>query len=419
MRLIRSISRLGLWWLVGVLASGTALAADIQVRFELELAAGTAAAPARIVVQQRAGELREIVLDSSRVRNASGDGRITTDADGMHWVPPAKGGTLRYQATLSHRRKAGDDHSYDAWVGERFALFRGDRAFPVRSWRRVRGSTLDGALAISRPRDWSLITPYLPDDQANDKAPLRIQNPGKRLPRPIGWIIAGDIGTRRDVIAGIEITVSAPRGSRMERIAMLGVLRWTLPRLVPALQQDSSSLHYLNIVAAGEPMWLGALAAPNSIFVNSARPLISENGTSTIVHEMVHILLRDLKTARDQDWMVEGLAEYLSLHALKDSGTISAQRYASAIAGFRRRGAGVQSLRTASASGAVTARAVTIFHDLDLELRAAGSGKASLTTVVQSFLQSGKPLTLVSLRASARTIIGKPARTLHIQAIPD
>ncbi|MEZ5565841.1 MAG: hypothetical protein R3F24_10125 [Gammaproteobacteria bacterium] len=354
------------------------------------------------------------MLDSNRVQDVAGDGHITTDAKGVHWVPPVAGGTLRYNAKLSHRRKAGDDHSYDAWVGERFALFRGDRAFPIRSWRRARGSTLKGELSVARPKDWSLVTPYLPDGLGR----MMIRNPGKRLPRPVGWIIAGDIGTRRDVFEGIEFTVSAPRGIRMERIAMLGILRWTLPQLVPALQ-GSRPPRYINIVAAGDPMWLGALSAPNSIYVNSARPLISENGTSTIVHEMMHVLLRDLKTPRDQDWIVEGLAEYLSLRALKDSGTISAQRYDSAIAGFRRWGASVKSLRTESASGPITARAVTIFHDLDIELRAASGDKTPLIAVVRDLLLSGKPANLATFRASARAVIGKPARTLYIRALPD
>lgn len=416
-----------LMWLTAALSPATALASDIQVRFELELTKGTGTAAAQIVVRQQAGALREIVLDKDRVRKAAGPGRITTDADGVHWVPPAEGGTLRYQAVLDHRRKADDPGSYDAWVGERFALFRGERAFPIRSWRRARGTTLDGELAITVPEGWSLVTPYLPEGPSSGPQAgstrtlghLPIHNPGKRLPRPLGWIIAGDIGTRRDWIGGIEITVSAPRGGRMERIAMLGLLRWTLPRLVAELQPGATQLPYVSIVSAGDPMWLGALSAPNSIFVNSARPLISENGTSTIVHEMVHVLLRDLKVPRDQDWIVEGLAEYLSLRALKDSGTISPQRYAAAINGFRERGAGIKTLRTPSASGPVTARAVAIFHDLDLELRAAGTRKATLASVVDGFLRSGKPLTLVSLRAAARAIIGKPARTLYIRAIPD
>lgn len=408
-------------WLATVLLPGAVLAGDIQVRFELALAPGNGSANAQIVVRQDGGALHEIVLDGSRVRDVSGTGRIMTDAGGVHWVPPPEGGALRYRALLDHRRKADDAHSYDGWVGDRYALFRGERAFPIRSWRWAPGSILHGELAISRPEGWSLVTPYPPD--AAPGAPprqdenLAIRNPGDRLPRPLGWIIAGEIGTRRDVIEGIEITVSAPRGSHMERIAMLGLLRWTLPQLVPKLPQGASPLRYLDIVSAGDPMWLGALSAPNSIYVNSARPLISENGTSTIVHEMVHVLLRDLKTPRDQDWIVEGLAEYLSLRALKDSGTISPQRYAAAITGFRERGAGIRTLRTPTASGPVTARAVAIFHDLDIELRA--QGKASLASVVAGFLQSGKPMTLVSLRAAARTILGKPARTLYIRDIPD
>jgi hypothetical protein len=175
---------------------------------------------------------------------------------------------------------------------------------------------------------------------------------------------------------------------------------------------------YINIVAAAEPMWLGALSAPNSIFVHAQRPLISENGTSTIVHEMVHVLLMDLDTPRDEDWIDEGLAEFLSLRALKDSGTISAARYDSAIAGFRRWGESVKSLRTRSSKGAVTARAVTIFHDLDEELRRASQGKQSVATMVRGLLRSKDPADHLTLRAAARRVIGKPARALAPASLP-
>jgi hypothetical protein len=165
-------------------------------------------------------------------------------------------------------------------------------------------------------------------------------------------------------------------------------------------------------------MWLGALSAPNSIFVHANRPLISENGTSTIVHEMVHVLLMDLDTPRDQDWIDEGLAEFLSLRALKDSGTISTARYDAAIAGFRRRGAPVGSLRSRSSSGAVTARAVTIFHDLDQELRQASKGKQSAATLVNGLLEAKQQASPETLRAAARRILGKPARALTGAALP-
>jgi hypothetical protein len=399
--------------LAGLLAQPPAFAAEVLLRFELDVTAGKSLAAARIVVRQGDDALREIVLNSSRAQNFSGDGQITVDKGVVRWSPPSGGGTLRYRVELSHGRESGNSTGNDAWVGERFALFRGENAFPIRSWRRVKGSTLRGELSVGLPKDWSLVPPYLSDGLGHRP----IHNPGGRLPRPIGWIAAGELGTRRDDIGNIRFSVTAPRGLRMERIAMLGLLRWTIPQLVPALGGATGPRH-INIVAAAEPMWLGALSAPNSIFVHAQRPLISENGTSTIVHEMVHVLLMDLETPRDQDWIDEGLAEFLSLRALKDSGTISELRYDAAIASFRRRGGPVKSLRTKSSKGAVTARAVTIFHDLDAELRQASKGKQSVATVVNGLLRAKKPADPATLRAAARTIIGKPSRALAPAALP-
>ena len=196
---------------------------------------------------------------------------------------------------------------------------------------------------------------------------------------------------------------------------MLGLLRWTLPQLVPPLTgtgERPPGSRYINIVSAADPLWLGALSAPNSIFVHADRPLISENGTSTIVHEMVHVLLADLDTPRDQDWIDEGLAEYLSLRALKDSGTISPLRYETTIGDFRRWGEQAKSLRTTSSSGPVTARAVAVFHDLDAELRKASGGKQTVATLVRDFLQRDEPASLASLRAAAGKVTGKPPRAL-------
>jgi len=400
--------------LIGLLAWGQALAADIQARFELDLIAGQSVTTARIVVRQDDGALRELVLDRPPLQNVAGDGRITLEKDRVRWVPPAAGGTLRYRVPLSHARQGKKAPGNDAWVGEQFAVFRGEDAFPVRAWRRRKGTDLTGELVVRLPGKWALITPYLPD--AAGRLPIR--NPGSRLPRPIGWIMAGNIGTRRDTVADIEITVTAPRGLRMERVAMLGLLRWTLPQLVPPLTTAQTTPHYINIVAAGKPMWLGALSAPNSIFVHADRPLISENGTSTVLHEMVHVLLADLETPRDQDWIVEGLAEYLSLRALKDSGTISAPRYEAAITDFRRWGEPVMNLRTTVSAGPVTARAVSIFYDLDTELRRASNGKQSLAMLVRGMLRSQRRVDLASLRSAARKVIGQDSRALAPSAAP-
>ncbi len=389
-----------------------AQAAAIHLQYQLQLAADTDSARARIVLSQDKGALRELQLSADALSGKpDGDGRVRLSAGKLIWTPPATGGELRYQVRLTHRRSARDASSHDAWVGSKLAIFRGEKAFPVSSWRLRKGSILHGELAVSAPEGWSVVTPYLPDSTGQ----MRIGNPGNRRARPLGWVIAGDIGTRRDVIAGTEITVSAPRGIRMERIAMLALLRWTLPQLTSALGKPPA---YLNIVAAGEPMWLGALSAPNSIFVNARRPLISENGTSTVVHEMVHVLLADLKTPADQDWIDEGLAEYFGLRALLDSGTISEARYVQTIGSLRKWGAGVTSLRTTASTGAVSARGVTIFHDLDAELRRATGNRTSLASLINELRSGGNQAELQSLRSRARQLIGHAPRSLAPAEVP-
>src|SRR5690606_33115557 len=111
-----------------------------------------------------------------------------------------------------------------------------------------------------------------------------------------------------------------------------------------------------------------------------------------LLHEVTHILLTPLDTVRDQDWIDEGLAEYLSLRALGRSGTISASRLEAAFAGFERRGRDVKSLRTAAAAGAVTARAVIIFRDLDREIQKASGNRQDLTDLVTALMAMERPV---------------------------
>ncbi len=398
-----------------LISPGAGLAAQsagISLRYELRLADDTDSAEARIVLSQGKGELRELQLAAdTMLGKAAADGHLRRTADKLIWTPPARGGVLRYKLSITHRRSERDASSHDAWVGSKLAIFRGEKAFPITNWRLKKGSALHGELAVTTPEGWSLITPYLPDAAGQ----LFIRNPGDRKARPLGWIIAGDIGTRRDVIAGMEVTVSAPRGQRMERIAMLALLRWTLPQLIPAVGKGPA---YLNIVAAGEPMWLGALSAPNSIFVNAKRPLISENGTSTIVHEMVHVLLADLQTPADQDWIDEGLAEYFALRALLDSGSISQARYVQTIVSLREWGSKVRSMRTTSSTGPISARAVTVFHDLDAELRRVSNNRINLAGLVRELLDNSRIAELKSLRSSAQQLTGQAPRSLAPGTLP-
>lgn len=405
--------------LLAVLVSGSAAAStsppDVRVRYELSLQAGQPEAEARVVVSQRRGALVMLSFDGDRVSAPEGPGTVRVRGDRYVWEVPPSGGTFRYRVTLDLPRATGRQPGNNAWVGDNWAVFRGDHAFPIRSSDRLPGTTLAGELRVTTPKDWSLVTPY----RRTTAGRLPVRNPGNRLARPIGWIAAGDLLTRRETIDGIAFAVTGPRGHRVQRIPVLGVLRWTLPRLLVDLGGvGPGGVQYVPIVLAPDPMWLGALAAPNSIFVHSLRPIISEDATSPIVHEMVHVLLADLRTPEDQDWIVEGLAEYLSLRALRDSGTISRTRFDRSIENFRRRGAPVADLRTAYARGAVTARAVAIFHDLDAELAAATRGREDLGSLVRNLRRAGRGAGLDELREAAAQLAGRPVAALSADAVP-
>jgi hypothetical protein len=64
----------------------------------------------------------------------------------------------------------------------------------------------------------------------------------------------------------------------------------------------------LIVVGAGDPMWRGGLSAPNSVYLHADLPLISADGTSPLLHEVVHVMLR-ARSGAGGDWIVEGLAE--------------------------------------------------------------------------------------------------------------
>ena len=150
-------------------------------------------------------------------------------------------------------------------------------------------------------------------------------------------------------------------------------------------------------------MWRGGLSAPNSIFVHADRPLLSENATSTLLHETVH-MLTDFPTDADQDWIDEGIAEYLTLETLRRSGTISDKRFTAAIEGFRKRGKSVESLSARNSNGDITARAVVIFAALDLEIQKTTDGDADIFTLLRLLMMEKTPVDVPRLRDLALEI---------------
>ena len=381
-----------------------------QLHFAVDLTRTDGYATAQITVSQQTSLLREVRFraPADLYKKFSGDGAIRREGAIVTWQPPPYGGSIKYVVLIDHQRAEG---GFDALLTENWALFRGDDVFPPASISQRPEVRASSEFSARLPDNWSIVTPFT----ENSDGHLMIDNPERNFARPVGWIIAGRLGVRRDLIAGMDISVAGPLNSGIQRIGMLALLRWTLPLLTAEIE---SSPPHISIVSAGQPMWRGGLSAPNSLYIHADRPLLSENATSTLLHEMVHVLM-PISTTREHDWIDEGIAEYVTLKILHRSGTISTERFNASLTKFAERGKAVDSLLTNHATGAITSRAVTIFHNVDNELQSLTDDQADIFSLIHELMAHHKPIDLTDLRTiTTQLTSGQPLTALDDRLIP-
>ena len=227
-------------------------------------------------------------------------------------------------------------------------------------------------------------------------------------------MVLGKLGVRIDTVAGTRVLVAAPEGSGLRRLDILAFLNWTLPELA---RIGPSMPPRVTIVGAADPMWRGGLSAPASLYIHASRPLISENGTSTLLHEVLHIAL-GLKSEDGYDWIVEGLAEYYGIELMRRSGTLTANRYERAMASQVEWSGQAESLCDERSSGPVTALAVRIFAELDKEIRRKSASEHDLDDIVFELVKRDADVNTASLREVVRTLLGENPDALHIDNLP-
>ncbi len=353
--------------------------------------------------------LREMSFAIGRAVEIDGEGEISVDTgnDRVRWTPPESGGTLTWRVELPHARNGS---GYDAWLDASFGLFRAEDVIPRASTRTLRGAASRTRLRLELPAGWSAVTQY----QRSSRGGYRVRSDERRFVQPSGWILLGDLGVRRDDIAGIRVAVAAPADHDARRIDMLALLNWTLPEIVRLVPEPPPRL---TIVAAGDPMWRGGLSAPSSIFVHSGRPLISENGTSTLLHEVMHVLM-SARAEPGHDWLLEGFAEYYSLEVLRRSGSLTPVRHSQALAQLENWAGTATLLCGGESSGSQTALAVVTFAALDREIREHSTGGHSLDDVLHDMLGADAAFSLDLLMHFAAEYIGENPDALHIGKLP-
>ena len=362
---------------------------------------------ARVTLLARPDEGRLKVLDffmpASRYIDVRGDGRITRNGDRVLWVIPRKGGTLSFFHLIDHRRSSG---TYDARITPNWAIVRGDNLFPAAVTTATRNTDARARLHFKLPKGWNGVdTPYLPTRKSGGG--LVVVSAGRSFDRPTGWIVAGKIGSRRENIDGTAVVVTSPIGQGMRRMDVMAMVHWHLREMDSAF---SGLPRKILIAGAGDPMWRGGLSGPRSLWMHSDRPLISENGTSSLLHELTHVIT-GITGADGADWIAEGIAEFYSIEFMRRAGTISRHRYDRAMDGLRKRSADIKLLRAPRSTGAVTARAVLLFAQLDAEIRKRTANKKRLDHVVR-LLREENRVGLAELRKAAREVIGSDSTTL-------
>jgi len=384
------------------------IARDYDAHYSVKVIAEQSAVDVVLEIRQSHRLLRELTFTflPDTLSNYSGDGELQVSHGTLRWLPPAKGGKLRWRVQVAHRR--GND-GYDAWLGTAWGIFRAEDIIPRAKTRALKGSTSNTTLSLDLPPGWSSVTEY-----SSISDPIKVVRPDRRFDEPTGWIAVGDIGVRREKIAGVRVAIAGPQGHAVRRMDMLALLNWTIPELVALLPRP---LPRLTIVSAGEPMWRGGLSAPASLYIHADRPLISENGTSPLMHEVVHTAL-SIRSEDGADWIAEGLAEYYGLELLERGGAISTRRYGIAIAEQAKWANQAKSLCGASSTGATTALAVGVFDALNREIHDMTGGASDLDELLRQVLVSRDPIGVTSLRALAADIIGAPSDVLHIDKLP-
>lgn len=378
---------------------------EYTLDYEARLQPGNGTVEVSLQVRQPRHLLRQVrfSFDPDRYRKFAGDGEITVEDDELTWHPPVAGGRLAYTLRLDHRRRGG---GYDSRMAEDWAVFRGDDLLPPAAVRTLKGARSKSRLRLSGPAGWSFVTAY---PEAKDaRGWFRVERSGRRFDRPVGWMAAGRLGVRWETVADRKVAVAGPTGHGIRRLDMLAFLNWNLPALVEIFPDFPERLL---LVSAGDPMWRGGLSGPASLFIHADRPLISGNGTSTLLHELLHVA-QSYRAEQDEDWIVEGVAEYYTLEIMRRSGTLSAARQARGFAKLEEWAEEADALQGKRSAGARTARAATVMRALDAELRRRSEGRHSLDNVVRALADNGEPVSLERLRSVSRNLAGAPLKSL-------
>jgi hypothetical protein len=379
-------------------------AKKVTLDYQVEFLPATQEARVQVTLGkgERLQEIKFFLPKTAQYSAFKADGQWREDGQGHGiWQPASGQASLSYRVRIDQQKDTG---AYSARITPDWALLRGDDLIPPADFSPDDKVELVARLQFTLPDGWTGVETGWPRIGKNR---FRINNPAQAFDRPTGWILAGKIGTRRTRLGQTDVTIAAPIGSGMRRMDALTLLTFVWPHASKVFPRDPAKLL---LVSAGDPMWRGGLSAPNSLFMHAERPLVSENGTSSLLHELVHVL-SGIHDVDESDWISEGIAEYYAIELLRRAGGMSEQRYQQVRKKLTLWSSKVNNLRGEHSTGAVTARAVVLLQELDQEIRQGSDGKNSLDDVAQGLMRMDKVNTESFIQLS-ESLLGKRSKVL-------
>lgn len=398
-----AITALAALWLAA--ATPAEARTDYLIDYTVAFVPADKAADVTMTVKPDTGRAKRFrfTMEPARYGNIEGEG-IEIDGETVTWNVPKKGGTLRYRyGPIDNERDPGE---FDARITDDWVIVRGDDLFPSAAVLLTKGADSRTRLRFDLPKGWTFVDTGYTRNNADDA--FVITNPRRSFDRPVGWIIAGKVGSRREMIDGVELAVVAPLGSNIQRNVVLALANWVFPEMRNAFGDMPRKVL---VVSADDPMWRGGLSSPNSFYMHSSRPLISENYTSTLIHELVHMATR-VRDKSGYDWITEGIAEFYAIELLRRAGGMTPERHAKILDDLAEWGADIKTLKAKNSTGPRTARAVLFFQQLDTEIRAKTDNQANLDDVTQRLMKKRK-VDLEDLHDAVDAIAGTGLKTMQ------
>lgn len=395
----RSFFRNLTWLLALVLFCGPVFAQPSSILYTVEFFPKEKSARVEITVENaRWLKQARFKLHKHTLLDVKATGEWKVQNDEALWRPKTeKKAQLSYTIAIPHERHPGE---YDAYISADWTLLRGEDLVPPVAVRKLKKAKVATAVNFVLPPKWTSVNTgwYRTDKRGNNF----LLKPGKNaFARPDGWIIAGILGTRHEQMFKTQVSVSAPKGHDFRQTELMTFLSMVWPHIdnvFPTMPEK------ILIAGASDPMWRGGLSSPTSLYLHSDRPLVSENGTSTLIHELIHVIT-GIHGIKDQDWIAEGLAEFYAVEVLYRAGGFSNGRREKIFADLKSWGEDIKSLRQKRSSGPVTARAAAFFEELDREIQRTSSGRYRLDHLLQRVIAK-KYLAVEDLQQNYKVLLG-------------